>query len=72
MSADNGAVSSTRPLSLDAADLSLDTVDDYTEKMTENRYRALCHSSDLCFYSGRFSDDFFCDGYHSFNPDDAL
>lgn len=70
--ADNGAVSSTRPLSLDAADLSLDTVDDYTEKMTENRYRALCHSSDLCFYSGRFSDDFFCDGYHSFNPDDAL
>ena len=57
--ADRGAVSSTRPMSLN-------TQDSLTEKTAENRYRALCHSSDLFFYSDRFSDEDFCEHYKSF------
>lgn len=33
----------------------------HTKETAENRYRALCHSSDLFFYSQRFSDDDFCE-----------
>lgn len=33
----------------------------HTKETAENRYRALCHSSDLFFYSRRFSDDDFCE-----------
>lgn len=54
---DKGAISSTRPLSLN-----MPTIQNTPAKETaENRYRALCHSSDLFFYSQRFSDDDFCE-----------
>ena len=47
---DKGAISSTRPLSLN-----MPTIPNAPAKETaENRYRALCHSSDLFFYSRAF------------------
>ena len=55
---DRGAISSTRPLSLNTPN---NTLNIPTAKTAENRYRALCHSSDLFFYSQRFSDDNFCE-----------
>ena len=55
---DRGAISSTRPLSLNTPN---NTLNIPTAKTAENRYRALCHSSDLFFYSQRFSDDDFCE-----------
>lgn len=54
---DRGAISSTRPLSLNMPNIP----NAPAKETAENRYRALCHSSDLFFYSQRFSDDDFCE-----------
>ena len=54
---DKGAISSTRPLSLNMPNIP----NAPSKETAENRYQALCHSSDLFFYSRRFSDDDFCE-----------